>query len=145
MIKEKLKTVLNQYFWLIVIVFLIVVAVLTYLISSVSEQSKFNGTISNQTSQANKAVQEATNANASAANFDTTRRTEDAIREKTIEPKLDAARRKSQTSKIEVEKARKQLENEKLNLQNLNRDVAANCAELKQLFPDTTFQYCSGR
>ena len=139
---EKLKSFLNSYFWLIVVFILLITGIFTFLIASLLEQSNFEKTISNQSVEAKKAVQEANNANTNAANSDIERRTEDVMREKTITPKLDSARRKSQNSSRELEKARKSYNEKKNNTDHLSNSDADNCRELLSLFPDIRFEDC---
>ena len=142
---DKLKTILNQYFWLIIVVFLAAIAFLSFSIYRNYQASRFEKTIGNQNIEAGKAKNEASNANVNAANFDVNRRTEDVIREKTIAPKLDAARRASEKSSQKIKILKKQInENEKV-IHNINASVADNCAELHELFPDERFEYCHDR
>ena len=111
---EKLKTFLNQYFWLIVVTFLALLAITVFTFYAVFDANSFDKTITDQITESKKAVGEANNANTNTEMSDTTRRSEDVIREKTIAPKLEKARRDSQNSKIELEKAKKTY-NEKQN------------------------------
>src|SRR5207237_8566480 len=76
---------------------------------------------------------EASNSNANAANFNVERRTEDGVREKVIKPKLEAARRNSQNSQAELDKAKRKYENENTNHQNLNSTQSDNCDDLHPL------------
>ena len=139
---EKFKSFLNSYFWLIALIFVLIIGVLVFSIASAYQEQSLQKSITAGVSEAGKAKNEAANANTDAANFDVNRRTEDVIREKTIAPKLDAARRRSNNSKLELEKAKRKLDETKKTLHNSNVSRADNCAELGQLFPDETFAYC---
>ena len=139
---NKLKELLNTYFWLIVIVFLIVVFVLTHSIYSNWQDGAANRTVSQQQTQANTAVKQGANAQNAAVNSDIERRSEDARREKTITPKLDESRRRSNSSKAELDAAKRRYENAKNNTANLSVDSIDNCRKLKELFPDVRFNDC---
>lgn len=127
---------------LIVIGFLILISVLANRVYQNYTAAKFEKTITGQNIEADKAKNEAANANANTANFDIERRTEDVVRTQTIAPKLETARRKSQNSKIELEKARKTYNETNKNLHNANASRADNCLELANLFPDIRFEDC---
>lgn len=142
---ENLKSILNQNFWLIVIVWLAVVASLVFWISSSpSDQEILDQTAANQSVEANKAVREAMNARDAAVNVSVERRTEDAARERIIKPKLDNARRQSRNSKAALEAARKTYNDKKSNTENLSASNADNCAALGRLFPNVRFDDCAG-
>ncbi len=80
---EKLKIYLNQYFWLVVMLFVFIIGFLAFSLSAAYENKKFNKTITNQSVEANKAVFDAANANADASYFATGPRAEASIRAKT--------------------------------------------------------------
>lgn len=105
--------------------------------TDVVQQAVENNRIESQT-----AASESANAQKAAANSSQERRTEDEIREKTIKPRLEAARRKSAQSAQEIEVLRRRYENEKQNLHDSNASRASNCSELHALFPDEKFDYC---
>jgi hypothetical protein len=94
--------------------------------------------------QANTAVNQAARSEANAANASIERRSEDAVREKVIQPKLEAARRNSEQSKSALDEAKRKY-NEKTDPQTLNSSRADNCARLQRDFPDTNFEYCAGQ
>lgn len=91
--------------------------------------------------EANTAVNVAVEHEAEASNISAERQTEDDYRETTIQPKLETARRNSNSSKIQLERAQKKF-NEKTDPHNVNGTWADNCARLKRVFPDTEFEYC---
>ena len=141
-----IKKLFNKYFWLIALVWVIAIgAFVFWLASGPSEDEVLQQTVTNQQTEANKAVQQAANHNSAAVNASIERRSEDAVREKVITPKLNDLRRRSQNSKRELEKTQKDYQNAKTNLSNLNRSVTDNCSELKRLYPDTRFEYCQNR
>ena len=140
--KEKIKTFLNQYFWLIFMIWLWIIFVVVFSLQSSCENTSFNKGVTDQNIEAGKAENEASNANTNAANFDVNRRTEDVIRAKTIAPKLEKARQNSQNSKIELEKARKTYNEKKNSTDNPSNSDADNCFELERLFANVRFDGC---
>lgn len=91
--------------------------------------------------EANTAVNVAVEHEAEASNISAERETEDDRRETAIRPKLETARRNSNSSKIQLERAREKY-NEKTDPHNVNGTWADNCARLGRVFPDTKFEYC---
>ena len=95
---EKLKTLINDYFYLIAFFFLGMIALLSFFIGSdyfaSREADKFNKTITNQTTEANTAVNRAANSEEGAAIFSNERRTED-TRRQSLKPRLTEARSNS--------------------------------------------------
>ncbi len=142
---NKLKEILNSYFWLIIIAFAIFVTVIGCLIYQNWQDGATSRMADRQSIEANKAVREAAGANGAAISFDAARQTEDVRRANNIKPKLDAARSNSNNSKTQLERAKNKLNETNKNLGNFNADRADNCAELARLFPDTRFEYCLGR
>lgn len=111
-------------------------------IQSGCETKQFNQTVDNRSIQANKAVQEAANAQNAAINSSIERQTEDAVREKIIAPKLGEARRRSQNSKAALDAEKQKYSNAKNNISNLSNSDADNCRELSRLFPNVRFEDC---
>jgi predicted negative regulator of RcsB-dependent stress response len=142
---DNLKAWANQYFWLIVVIFLAVVGTFSYLIYGSYQESSFQQSIQTNQTEAQTAVNTATNANTNAANFSLERRTEDAVRDQTIAPRLETARRNSQTSKTELERAERKLKVNEKKIRDINASWADNCLRLKRLFPDERFEYCDDR
>lgn len=140
---NKFKELLNSYFFLFVIVFLILIGWMSYSIYSTYQTGEFNQTVTTQSASANVAVKQSQTAANTASNFDIERKTEDGIREKTITPKLENLRLRSEQSKIALEKAQNKYRNEKTHPENLAASDADNCRQLQQLFPDTRFADCS--
>lgn len=139
---ENLKSTFKRY-WISVVgagVVLLIIAI--FWLGGVLETKQFNRTVDNQQTQSNKAVREAINANNSAVNASIERRTEDAVRETTIKPKLTDVRRQSQISKAELDAAKRRYENAKINSSNLSSSDADNCRKLRELFPNTKFADC---
>lgn len=132
------KFVATVCFVLAFAAFLVVVA-----LQSDCHEKRVDSTVRTQQTeaarQANIAAQSSTNANLS----NEARQTEDRLREKVIAPKLEQARRRSADSKRELEKARKNLNDAKNNLHNLNVTRADNCLKLRELFPNERFDYCA--
>lgn len=136
---NKFAAFVKNYYWLIAVA---IVIAGTIWLSGVIEEKSFDNKISTQNAESNSAVSEAQNSAAVAANFSIERRSEDAVREKVITPKLETARRRSENSKNELETAKKQYENSKNNRMDTNRSVTDNCAQLARLYPDKKFEYC---
>jgi hypothetical protein len=109
-----------------------------------SQQRRANSNINSTRREANTAVNQAVLSEANAANASIERRSEDAVREKTIQPKLEQARRNSATSKTALDEAKRKY-NEKTDPQILNPSRADNCLRLQRDFPDTNFEYCAGQ
>jgi len=139
---EKLTAFFKKHIISIVGAAIVLSIIAFFSIQSGCETKEFNQTVDKHRNQANKAVQEAANAQNQATNTSIERRTEDTIREKTITPKLDGARRRSQNSKAELEAARKTYNEQKSNTSNLSRLPADNCIDLGSLFPDVRFEDC---
>jgi len=138
---NKLKELGNTYFWMIVAVWVVGICIAIYLFSAWQEGAT-NRAVTSQTNQANNAVKQAQNAANVAANFDIERRAEDAVRETVLKPRLDESRRKSQTSKAELDAAKRRHQENAKTPKNFNSSVSDNCAELARLYPDVEFQYC---
>lgn len=98
--------------------------------------------VENNRTGAQAAASESANAQKAAANSSVERRTEDAIREKTIKPRLEVVRQKSAQSAQEIKAATRKYENEKTNSQNLTVDNSDNCRKLRELFPNAQFDDC---
>ena len=143
--ENKLKTFLKPHLGLIVLIALAVFAFTIFFVQSGCETAEFNRAIDNQSNQSNKAVQEAVNANNAAVNVSIERRTEDAVREQVITPKLEQSRRRSANSAIALEAARKTYNEKKTHTANLSTSDADNCRELLRLFPNVRFADCAGR
>lgn len=139
---EKYTSFFKKHFISIGGATIVILIIALFSIQSGCETKRFNQTIDNRSTDANKAVQEAANANNAAINASIERRAEDALREKVIEPKLDAARRSSQNSKAELDAARKTYNEKKNNPSNLSRSRADNCRDLSALFPNVVFEDC---
>jgi hypothetical protein len=138
---KTLKDLFNKYLWLIIFIGILLFGGGVFWIAGKYSEHQTDSAISETKTAANTAVSQAANSEANAANISIERRTEDSLREKTIRPKLETARRNSQSSKAELEKARQQF-NEKPDPQTINDSWADNCARLKRVFPDTDFEYC---
>lgn len=106
-----------------------------------SEKS-FDRTIDNLHTGAQNEVKQAANASNAAASAQMTRSIEDGVREQVIAPKLETARRRSQSSRIELEKAQTKYDNEKITHPRVSNSRAVNCVQLKRLYPNTRFEYC---
>ena len=137
---DKLKYFLNSYFWLVILLVFVVLAVGTFYVAGIYREGQRGKIIHQSEIQANTAVVESINAAKNADNSSIERKTEDAVRQKTITPNLETARRNSQTSKTELEKL--QNSNAKINLHNANSSLADNCRKLRDLFPNEKFEYC---
>ncbi len=142
---NKFKKILNSYFYLLVIVGLILIAACAFSIKNWYDTREFNRAAAVQSIEANKAVQEAQNANNQAAVLDLERRTEDVLRDSVIEPKLNRSRRKSANSKIELQRAKQKYSDEKIIHKNISSSVVDNCLRLHRLFPAEKFEYCAGQ
>lgn len=140
---NKIKEILQKQFWLIAVFWLVLIFASLFWLFGKVETNQFNNAVNTSVNQANKAVKQAANAQTSAANFDIERRAEDVVREKTITPKLDAARGNSKDSQAALKKARKHYDEKKHDTTNLSRNSADNCLALRRLFPDTRFAYCA--
>jgi hypothetical protein len=136
-----LKEYFGKYLWLIIFIGILLFGAGVFWVSGKYIEHKTDSAITETHTAANTAMTEAQTDEANAANVSIERRTEDSIREKTIRPKLETARQNSKTSQVELEKARQQF-NEKTNPRDANGTWADNCARLKRVFPDTTFDYC---
>ena len=139
---EKFKSFLNSYFWLIALIFVLIIGVLVFSIASAYQEQSLQKSITAGVSEAGKAKNEAANADRDAADFDTTRRTEDVIREKAIAPRLESARRQSEKSSQKIKILKKQINENEKDIHNINASVTDNCAELHRLLPDEKFEYC---
>ena len=140
--ENKLKTFLKSHLWMIIIVGLAVAAIAFFSIQTGCETKQFNQTVGNRRNEANKAVQEAVNANNAAVNISIERQVEDGMREQTITPELGRRRRNSENSKTALEEARKTHHEKKNDTSNLSRSESDNCRELAGLFPDIRFEDC---
>lgn len=139
------KTLLKKY--LPAIICIVVLAALVFgfwFVGYLSEKS-FDRQVDNLQTNSQTEVKQAANHSNAAINAQVTRQIEDGVRERVIKPKLDAARRSSESSKIEMEKARRKYNDEKNNPTNLTNSAADNCARLANLYPDTKFEYCRQR
>lgn len=137
-----MKALFRQYLWLIVLIAVALVGIGTFFIAGVYQEKKFDQTVTNQRTEANKSLQESRTESGVAANYSIERRTEDAIREKTIAPKLGEARRRSDNSKTNLETAKKNYELKKFDTENLTSDDSLNCRNLAELFPNVEFESC---
>jgi hypothetical protein len=138
---KTLKDLFNKHLWLIIFIGILLFGAGIFWIAGKYSEHETNSAISETKTAANTAVSQAANSEANATNSSIERRTEDSIREKTIRPKLETARRNSQSSKAKLEKARQQF-NEQTDPHDANGTWADNCARLKRVFPDTDFEYC---
>jgi hypothetical protein len=136
------KTILKKYLPAIITLAIIALGVFGFWFAGYLSEKSFDRQIDNLQTNSRTEVTEAANHQKAAANSEVERRTEDGVREKVIVPKLDVARRRSQSSKVELEKAKNKLKENEKNIHDLNASRAANCAELRRQFPDTRFEYC---
>jgi hypothetical protein len=120
----------------------VLILVIGYLGCGPTEGERLQQTVTNQSNQVNEAVQEAANARDVAANASIERLTTDAVREKTITPKLGASRRKSQQSKADLRKARKTYNEKQNDTSLLSNSDSDNCRKLAELFPNVRFADC---
>ena len=121
---------------------LLVVLFLCLQLSSCFHEKSVDSAVNQQTTDAARQIgineQSTENANVSQA----ARQSEDIVREKVIRPKLEEIRRRSQNSKIELERANQKFNDAKNNLHNINSSRADNCQRLRELFPNERFEYC---
>ncbi|HEX8637361.1 MAG TPA: hypothetical protein VF692_04815 [Pyrinomonadaceae bacterium] len=136
------KTLFKRYLPAIIALAVIVALVLVFWFVGYLSERKFDAAIDNLQTNSQNEVKQAANHNNAAINAQVTRQIEDGVREKVIKPKLDAARRSSESSKLNLEKARRKYSDEKINPTNLSSSAADNCARLANLYPDTKFEYC---
>jgi hypothetical protein len=139
---EKIKALAKQYLWLIIIAGLLAVGASVFWGYGKYLENKTDGEIHETHAEANTAVNAAVTSEQTAANASSQRQTEDAVRQRTIAPRLDEARLHSQTSQAQLERARQQF-NEKSLPSNSSR--ASDCVRLARLYPDTKFEYCQQR
>lgn len=138
---QKLKDLFYKYLWLIILCGLFAVGGLTFWAHQSYQEHRTDSEIKQTQTEAHTAVNQAVESETEAANTSIERQSEDAVREKVIRPRLETARRNANSSKIELDLA-KQKFNEKTNPHDANGTWADNCARLKRVFPDDTFEYC---
>jgi hypothetical protein len=145
---ENTKTIFKNHAPAFVAFALLVLCVFGFWIAGyLSERSSdrsFNSSMTNTTGDARNSLREAANATNAAVNAQIERQTEDGVRTRVIVPKLEAARRQSQNSKIQIEKAKEKYSDENITHENVSNSRVVNCIQLKRLYPNRQFEYCSG-
>lgn len=137
------RTILKKHLPAFIALALIVLIVAGFWFAGYLSEKRFDAGIDNLSTGSQTAVREAANAQNAAVNSEVERSIEDAVREKVIAPKLDVARRNSNNSKTTLEKARRKYSDEKITHKNISSSVTDNCLKLRELYPNTRFDYCA--
>lgn len=138
-----IRTILKKYLPAFASLALIVLIVAGFWFAGYLSEKSFNAGIDNLSNNSQTHVREAANAQNAAVNSEVERRTEDAVREKVITPKLGDARQNSNNSKTTLEKAKRTYSDEQITHKNISSSVIDNCLKLRELYPNTRFDYCA--